>query len=76
MRGHAVGGAAHGVLADAEVDVAPGVAPVAAGEPLLRARIETAAGDSKSPAPFMAVFVEGLRSAEPPMKFGTLARRR
>ncbi len=33
MGGHAVDGAAHRVLADAEVDVAPGVAPVAAGEP-------------------------------------------
>ena len=31
----------------------------------------TAAGGSKSPAPFIAVFVDGLRSAEPPMKVGT-----
>src|SRR5829696_8891748 len=29
------------------------------------------AGDSKSPALFIAVFVDGLRSAEPPMKVGT-----
>src|SRR5215203_3417616 len=33
--------------------------------------LSTAAGDSKSPALFIAVFVDGLRSAEPPMKVGT-----
>src|SRR5215212_5782557 len=40
VRSHAVSGAAHGVLADTEVDVAPGVAPIASRESLLRIRIE------------------------------------
>ena len=74
MGGHAVDRAAHGVLADAEVDVAAGVAPAAAEGALdLVARLGIR-GDSKSPAPFMPVLVEGLRSAEPPMKVGTFGK--
>ena len=71
---HAVDRAAHGMLADAEVDIAAVVAPAAAERALDLLAAGWKFGSSKSPAPFMPVMVEGLRSAEPPMKVGTFGK--
>ena len=65
----------HGVLAKAEVNVSSRVPPDAAGRALCR-HLFTATGPSsglsKSPHPFIAVRVDGSRSAEPPTRFVTM----
>ena len=66
----AVGDRAHGVLTNAEVQVASGVASSAAGRPL-RSPLASAPF-WKSPIAASAVCVDGSRSAEPPTKPGSL----
>ena len=59
---------AHAMFADTEVDIATGIVPATTGEALLLgARVD---GFPKSPPPLSTVLVDGLRSAEPPMKVG------
>ena len=68
MRGHAVHGPAHGVLANAERDVPAGVAPDAADcSQRTRAR---ELGGLEIALPLSAVLVEGFRSADPPIMLG------
>ena len=70
VKRHAVHGRAHGVLADAEVDVAPLVAPRPA-DPPLRAVGRDAPGSRSPPSPLSQVKVDGSRSADPPTSSGS-----